>query len=448
MNTFVKEKSFYKNYFSLVFHIAIQNAIVQSLTITDKLILGTYNIDSFTGASLITPIQMLIPMGIGEVAMIFISRYWGKNDIQSIKKLISLSVRIALFTSLLFTLISFLMPEQIIGIFSDSPGIKTEGVKYLKIVCFSFVMLSLNSALFAILRSIETIKIGLIIASSTCCTNLLLNYVLIFGKFGFPELGVIGSALATLIARIIEFLIIVIYLKYFDKKIKLKLKDFLKIDTQLLKNFLKIGYPIIIANVMWGFAHSVYNFIFGHVNDKVALEAFSMYKPIFLMITVICFASPNAAAIMIGKSIGKGEHKNLKQYANSLQLLFLIIGVITSLAFLISKDFILGFLNASEEAKLLASQFIIIQSIIIIFTTYETSCFSGIMKSGGATRIILFNHLFFVWCITIPIACIAAFYFGASVLVIFPLLKLDQILKFIFAIFKINKGNWVRSLTQ
>lgn len=447
MSLLIREKTFYKSFFWLTLIIGLQNIIALGVNLSDNLMLGGYSESALSGVALANQIQFLLQMlvmGAGEGVVIMASRFWGAKDIGTIKKVSSIGMSLAIVLSILLWAVVFFFPHATLSIFTNGESVIDEGGKYLQIICFSYVFFAITSLLLATLRSVETVKVGFIVSLSTLVINVVLNYVLIYGHFGFPELGVKGSAIATLIARMIETAIVCVYIKKYDRKILLKLKDFFHIDLNLFKQYIKVGSPILLSNMIWGLAMGAQTAILGNMGEAV-IAANSIATTIFQLVTVVIYASASATAVLIGKTIGEGHVEKIKAYAKTLQILYIFLGLCTGAVLFILKDYVLGFYTISIEAKELALQFMTVLSITVVGSAYQMPALTGIVRGGGDTKFVLYNDLIFMWLIVLPFSFLSAFVWHLSPLATFIFLKSDQILKCFVAIVKVNRFKWIRS---
>ncbi|WP_106768702.1 MATE family efflux transporter [Paenibacillus faecalis] len=447
MSLLIREKTFYKSFFWLTLIIGLQNIIALGVNLSDNLMLGGYSESALSGVALANQIQFLLQMlvmGAGEGVVIMASRFWGAKDIGTIKKVSSIGMSLAIVLSILLWAVVFFFPHATLSIFTNGESVIDEGAKYLQIICFSYVFFAITSLLLATLRSVETVKVGFIVSLSTLVINVVLNYVLIYGHFGFPELGVKGSAIATLIARMIETAIVCVYIKKYDRKILLKLKDFFHIDLNLFKQYIKVGSPILLSNMIWGLAMGAQTAILGNMGEAV-IAANSIATTIFQLVTVVIYASASATAVLIGKTIGEGHVEKIKAYAKTLQILYIFLGLCTGAVLFILKDYVLGFYTISIEAKELALQFMTVLSITVVGSAYQMPALTGIVRGGGDTKFVLYNDLIFMWLIVLPFSFLSAFVWHLSPLATFIFLKSDQILKCFVAIVKVNRFKWIRS---
>ena len=450
MRLFVKDSRFYRSFFSLTGMIALQNVLTFSVNLADNVMLGAYSETALAGSALVNQIQFLLQMvvmGVGEGIVVLASQYWGKRETGPICRIQTIGMRIAVGAALGLWALVFFFPGGCLGLLTDDGAVIAEGTKYLQIVCFSYVFFALTNILLSTLRSVETVKISFLVSGSTLLINCCLNSLLIFGSLGAPELGIRGAAVATLISRVVEFLIMVLYVGFGDKKLHTRLRDFLHADGALLRDYLHTGLPVILSNTIWGVAMAIQTGILGHMG-QATIAANSIATTVFQIITVVSYAAASASAVIVGKTIGEGRLDDVKAYSKTLQILYLCIGVATGLLLFVCKDGILGFYQISDETRRLALQFITVLCVTVVGTSYQVAVLTGIVRGGGDTTFVLINDSVFMWLIVIPGAALAAFVFHLPPLAVFICLKSDQILKCFVAVVKVNRGKWIRRLTR
>jgi len=444
----IREKQFYKSFFSMAAIMAAQNIIIFSVNLADSLMLGKYSENALSGVALVNQIQfllMMFVMGIADGALVFSARAYGEKDIGTVRKVTNISVKAGLVISLLLAIVVYLFPVQVLSILSNDTAIVAEGAKYLKIVCFTYPIFALTNTLLTSLRSVEDVKIGFYVSLSALFSNIILNYIMIFGKFGFKRMGSEGAAIATLISRLIELAFVIAYLWLKDRKIGLKLYHFGKIDKDLFKAYVKTGVPVFGSNAIWGIAMAVQTAILGHMGEGT-ITANSIAISLFQLMSVMSFGSANASAVMISKTIGEGEIEKIRPYTKTLQILYLMIGLVTGSLLLIFKNTVVDWYLISQGSKELSKAFITILAFTAVGTSYEMPCLAGIVRGGGDTAFVLKNDFIFMWLIVIPVASLAAFVFFASPVVVFAILKSDQITKCFVALVKVNRYKWIRNI--
>lgn len=450
MNLFVKERSFYKTFFSLTFIIALQNLVAFSVNLTDSLMLGAYSELALSGSAICNQIQFLLQMTLGGIVagmVVIATQYWGKRQIEPIKKIFALAFWLAAGISVIITAICLIAPQQVLGLLTNEPAVIREGAKFLRIISLTYCIFGVTTVLLGVLRSVETVKIGFWVSLSTFFLNIVFNYIFIYGKFGMPQMGIRGSAMSTLIARIVELAIVLWYIKFVDKKLNLRIRNIMKIEKSYIKDYIKTGLPTVLSSTSWGIAMGVQGAILGRLG-AATIAASSIATTLFQIAAIVAYGSANASNVIIGKTIGQGDMGRVRNYTKTLQILFLFIGIGTSLALFAGKVFIIDFYNISPGTKQLAGMFILVLCVTVIGTSYQMASLTGIVAGGGDTKFVLFNDIIFMWCIVLPVSILSAFVFKLPVIVTFACLKSDQILKCAVAVVKVNRFTWIRTLTR
>ncbi len=450
MSLFVKDKPFYKAFFSMTAIIALQNLITFAVNLADNVMIGGYSQDALSGVAMVNQIQFLLQMvvgGIGNGITVLGAQYWGKKQIEPIRRVTSIGMVLAIGASALMMLAVYFFPNQVLSLLTNEQTVIAEGKKYLVIICYSYILFAITNVLLASLRSVETVRIGFVVTLTALVVNVILNYGLIYGRLGMPELGVEGAAIATLASRIVEFLIVVIYALFVDKKIGWKPKDLLHLDGGLFKDYIRVGLPLILSSSIWGLAMSAQTAILGRMGGET-IAANSIATTIFQVITVVTYGSASASSVVIGKAVGEGDIPRVKAYSKTLQIIYIFIGILTGLVLWLCKDFIISLYSITEETRALTVEFIAVLSVTVIGTSYQCACLTGIVTGGGDTKFVLINDLIHQWLIVIPSAFLSAFVFHAPLWVTFACLKSDQVLKCFVAIVKVNRYKWIRVLTR
>ena len=450
MKLFVRDRLFYRSFFSMTAVIALQNLITFAVNLADNVMIGGYSQDALSGVAMVNQIQFLlqmIVMGIGNGIVVLGAQYWGKKQVEPIRRVTSIGMVLAIAASLIMMLAVLIFPNQALGILTNEPAVIAEGAKYLVIICFSYVLFAITNILLSALRSVETVKIGFVVTLTALVVNIALNYGLIYGRMGLPEMGVEGAALATLISRIVEFAIVVVFAFCVDKKIRWRAGSMLHLDGGLFKDYIRVGLPLILSNSIWGIAMAVQTAILGRLGSDT-IAANSIATTIFQVVSVLAYGAASASGVVIGKTVGEGDIARVKAYSRTLQIIYIAIGVITGCVLWLCKDFILGFYSITPQTHALAVQFIGVLSITVVGTSYQVACLTGIVTGGGDTRFVLINDLIHQWLIVLPSAFLSAFVFHAPLWVTFVCLKSDQILKCFVAVVKVNRYRWIRVLTR
>lgn len=448
---FVHNRDFYKSFFGMTIVIALQNAIVFAVNLADAIMLSRYSETALSGVALLNQVQFLLQMmvfGIAEGALIFSARSWGQKNIGAIHEVINIALKFSLATGIIMSVIAIFMPEKLLGLITSDKAIIAEGARYARIIGFSYPVFAVSQILMIMLRSVETVKVSFYVSTITFVINVTLNYMLIYGNFGFPEMGCRGAAVATLCARSAELVLTIAYCRMIDRKVKLRLHHILnKMNRIMLKDYIRIGTPVFLAAATWGIAMGIQTGILGHMGSS-AIAANSVATTVFQFITVFIAASASAAAVITGKTIGERRYWLIRPNTRTFQVLFIITGICSAaVLFLLRYPIITVFSKLSPEAVDLSLQFMTVLSVTTIGTSYQMPSLVGIVRAGGETDFVLKNDFIFMWLIVLPASLLAAFYFHASPLIVFICLKADQVLKCAVAAVKLNRYTWIKRIS-
>ena len=449
MALFTKDRSFYRSLVTLAVPISLQNLITFGVNFADNLMIGSLGDNAISGVYVGGQLQSVVQMFVGGIEgaiLILAAQYWGKRDTASIRKVVSIGVKFALGVGILASLVAVLFPQWVIRAFTQEPGVIQEGAAYVQIVGFTYLFFSVSQVMIAAMRSVETAKVGLYISCMALVVNVCLNYVFIFGRLGFPAMGVRGAALATLVSRIMEMCVGIGYVFFVDRKLRLSVRDLLHTDRQLLRDFVRYGLPVIGGQVVWSVNSLANTKILGCYSAGV-IAAASITGMLHNLIYVWMNGLSSAVGIITGKTVGAGQYEKMKEYSKTVQMIFLFVGLISGAVVFLFRDGFISMYSASAEAQVYARQFINVISVTIIGTCYQAACLFGLVKSGGDISFVFKNDTIFVFLVVIPSALIAM-WLGAPPWVVFACLKCDQILKCFVAVVKINRYNWMKNLTR
>ncbi len=447
----VKEKAFYTNLALLSLPIAAQNILTFLVGLADNVMvsrLGETAVSGIYVANQITTLLQMFVTGLAAALTVLAAQYWGKRDLAAVRSIVGIAFRFALAVgALLFAAVS-LFPYRVIGLFTNDPAALEAGVEYIRILAWTYIPFCLSSVLIAAMRTVEAVRLGAAVAAMALVLNVTFKWLLIFGKLGFPRLGLRGAAWATLLSRLCELAVAAVYVWRFDRKLHLRLCDLFTPRSPFTRDFLRYGLPVIAGDLLWGLNMATQGGIVGRLG-VVSVSAVSIANTVFSIISVGLYGTRDASAIVIGKTVGSGDVPRVRLYAKTLQVVYLILGLFTGLLVFASR-YAIPFVYSGMEPQTiaLAQQLLLVLSVTVLGTAYQMSVLTGIVRAGGATRFVLYNDLIFVWGVVIPSAMLAAFVFHAPTWIVFACLKCDQILKCAVAVVKVNRFRWIRDLTQ
>ena len=442
--------TFYYSFFSIYAALVLQNVITLSVNLADNMMLGAYSETSLAGVAAVNQIQFVfqqILMALGDGLVIFCSQYWGKKQTEPMKKIAATAMHAGLVVALLLFVLVSLFPFQAVGVFTTDRHIIEEGVQYLNIIRFTYLFFAVTQLLLAALRSVEVVKIAFGLSIMTFFINCGINYVLIYGHFGAPEMGTAGAAVGTLTARIAECAVLILYIAKKEKNLNLRLKDYLSFDKVLCRDYFKITAPMVVVQSLWGVNTALQTVILGHMTSA-AIAANSAASTLFLMVKSTAVGAASTASIIIGKTIGTGDIALTKVYAKVMQRMFLVIGILSGILLFFIRIPILNLYDLSSATKDMANTFLIILSVVCVGMSYQMPTNNGIIRGGGNAMFVVKMDLISIWGIVIPLSFFMAFVMKASPAVVVCCLNADQIFKCVPAFLESHYGNWIRKLTR
>lgn len=445
-----RDKRFYRLLFSIALPIAVQNLITFMVSMVDTLMvgaLGEIQLSAVSIANNLFFVLTILMFGLAGGSNIMISQYWGKGNVKTIHKILAIMYRVCLLITGIFIFIAVFLPKYFMGIFTTDKAVIDFGASYLRIVCIGYLFYSITNCTIMMLRSVKTVSISIIVYTASLVVNSILNWILIFGNLGAPELGIRGAAIATVCARITEFSIVLVFMFIYERKIGLKLEHLLKLDKDILKDYVGLCTPVLCNELLWAIGASMISVIVGRMGTEV-VAANSINGVAHQFVTVFIFGMSNATAVIIGNTIGEGKKEKAKEYAYSIGVFSVVMGCISGLMILLIKPFVVNFYNVSYSTKLIAMEIMTVTSGIIVFQSLASNFMMGVLRGGGDAKFVLINDLIFMWLVAIPGGFFVAFVLELPVALVFLVIKCDEILKSLTSVYRVISGKWVNDVTK
>ena len=332
-------------------------------------------------------------------------------------------------------------------IFTSDPEVIAEGVKYLRIVAFSYVVIGITQTYLYIMRSVERVVVATVVYLISLICNVILNAIFIFGLFGIPAMGIQGAALATLISRLLELLLVFGYATLFNKDIKFRFSYFWHTEKLLRSDFFHYAIPVIVNEVMWGMGTAANTAILGHMGSA-AVAANSVAQVARQLATVVAFGLSSATAIYLGKTIGERKLEQAKAYAKQFLFLSVLMGAIGGVLILAAIPVVNSTMSLTPAAQEYLKVMFIVMSYFVIGQSYNSTMVVGVFRSGGDTRFGLALDMSTMWGCSILFGFLAAFVFKCSVPVVYIILMSDEIIKIPITTWRYLKYKWLQDVTR
>lgn len=443
-------KRFLHSAMALTIPVAMQNLIMTAINSLDVIMLGRVGESVLSGASLGNQIYFVMTLflfGVTSGASVLIAQYWGRKNTRAIATVFGIGMKLGLAISGVFTVAAFAVPASLMAIFTREPEVIAEGMRYLRLVCFSYPFTAFNMVYLNTMRSMERVKIAT--AAYTCAfvVNLAANSVLIFGLLGMPAMGAAGAALGTVIARMAETAVVLVYDRKVNDTLKFRVKFLVIRNPALFRDFVRYASPVIANELLWGLGVSTITGILGHLG-KTAVAANAVAQVARQLSMIVAFGVSAAATIEIGKKIGAGDVAGAKDYGKKYALLSVATGALGAVVILIARPLALHFMTLTEQAASYLSSMMFVLSYFVVGQSINSTFIVGIFRAGGDTRFGFFFDMAFLWGCAILGGWIAAFVCHAPVMVVYVILMSDEILKLPVAFARYKSYKWLRNITR
>lgn len=446
----MKHKKIRKQFTKIVIPIAAQNLLSSLVSASDALMLGGLNQSSLSAVSLATQVTFVIGLFYTALTIgttILSAQYWGNKQADKVEDILTIALKYSAAISFIFWMVSLLFPGLLMRVFTNDSKLISLGIPYLQIVSWSYLFMGITQIYLCIMKNTDRTLKSTIYATIALVANLILNGVLIFGLFGFPQLGIHGAALATVIARLIE-LLFVICENQKKEVVKIRLRRILNRNQKLTQDFIKYTTPVLANSLAWGCGFTMFSVIMGHLgNDAVAAN--SIANIVKNIIACICLGIGAGSGIIIGNILGTGNLENAKNVGDKLCKLSIIAGIISGLVILAISPLVVSMsATLTQEAKKYLQVMLIVCSYYIIGKSINSTVISGIFCAGGDTKFGFICDTITMWVIVVPIGLFTAFTLKLPVLWVYVLLNIDELIK-LPAVYKhYKKYQWVKNITK
>ena len=384
-------------------------------------------------------------MGIGMGASVLTSRFWGSQDLSSLKKTITIMLRLCLGFSGIFTLATIFAPGTIMRIFTPDAAIIAQGVRYFRWSIPSYFLMGFSLTCTIVLRSVRQVRLPLFSSIVSFFVNIFFNYIFIFGKLGAPRMEIAGAALGTLISRSVEFAIICGYFFLRDHQIGYRLKNLFMKCGELVKVYWHVSIPVLVSDALLAFGNSAVAIVIGHLGAGfVSANAITAVTQQFS--TVMIAGISNASAIITGHTLGEGDVEKAQRQGVTFAALGAVIGVFACFVILGLSGPIIGWYNITPETQAIAEQLMLAVGFIVVFQTTNMILTKGVLRGGGDTKFLMLADILFLWVASIPLGALAGLVLHLPPFWIYFFMKIDQVIKAVWCVFRLRSRKWIKKI--
>ena len=457
MFAYMKQKpGFYKQVVLLALPIVLQNLITSALGMADTFMVGMLGEVPMAAVTLanipLFALQMFI-FGVQSGSSVLVSQYWGKQEMESINRVLGVALWVVMVVSTLFAGVLLVCPVEFLSLFGNEPEVIALAAQYGSIVGFSYVCNAFTMMYVAAYRSMERPQLGLYILVASMATNTFLNWVLIFGKLGAPAMGVRGAATATLIARLLEVTIVILHMMK-NRFFRVHLHLLLRPGLDMTRRFLKYGGLVVCNETMWGIGTSVFPTIMGHMAGSTEiLAAYTIAGNVEKITMVVAFGLASTASIIIGREVGAGRADRILDVGKSLNTLAVMSGLTLGALLLLfvrlaAPAWVYPLFKLSPGAASVASMMMTVMALSMPLKDFNTVNIVGVLRGGGDVKAATLIDISPLWGVAIPYAALCGLVLKTTVLWVYLAFPLEQAVKFFVGIHRLRSGKWVRDLTR
>ncbi len=467
----VKDREFYKTILKIAMPSAFQSLISLAVTYLDDLMVSWIDKPEMLGLaadSRISDIGNLALTGVGQTnsltsfftaivlgltsgSGVLIAQYWGKKDLKRIKQVFPLVTLLTMCAALVFVLLSQICPAPLLRVVLSSSASSGDAfniaVRYFSVAAFSYIPYALAYSMVGMLRAVEVVRVTLYITVGAMFVNLFFNYCLIFGRFGFPAMGVEGAAIATILARVAELAIVWYYTFRRQKAIEIKPKDLVRSPFTLWREYRLFGLPVGLGDAQWSLVGLFKSAIIGHLAVGV-IAAYRAAEMMMSMGMIFTSALAAGACVIIGKTVGQKQYDKVREYSNTIQILFACFGVVMCVIIFLLRHVFISAYGLSGEAPAIAEKMIMLGAVTMLGTTYHASCFVGINRGAGDGKFVMYVDLICGWLVVLPLSYLAGYVWHVPPAFMFLFLRIDQCFKWLIAFIRLRGNKWIKNVTE
>jgi len=456
----LKDKEFLKKTFAITIPIVLQNLLNNLVNLVDTLMIGKLGETSIAAVGLANKlffVYSLLLFGVSSGSGVLAAQYWGKGELLNIKRVLRIALLMGIGGSLLFAVPGFFFPELVMRIFTPLEDTILEGTKYLVIIVFSYPLTAVTLSYVSILRSMNYVKLPVVITGISILVNVFFNYCFIYGNLGFPKMGVAGAALATLIARIVECVTLLL-LVYSHKAGDGKLGDFIHqkydkakeqgdkfLNKVFLSKYFNTALPVIINEFMWGFGVTMYSLVYGRMGDA-ATAAITITNTVEQVALVFFFGICHASAVLLGNELGSNELDKAEEHAKNYIFMMFILSIVGGIIVFLVRNQVAAMFDVSDEVLNYVILCITVFALYMPVRMVNTLFIVAILRSGGDTKASLMLDVSSVYLIGIPMAVLGGLILKLPIYIVYAMIMIEEVYKLIFSYIRYKKKKWLRNI--
>lgn len=430
--------------------IALQGMVSATLTMVDNLMvgmLGETELAAVGVAGQLFMIHFLILFGFVSGSATFLAQFYGTKDMENIRKVVGFAITVAGVLGLLFFALTNLFTDGILSIYTGDPAVRELAASYVRINSFSFLLLAFSAPMEMAFKSTQQVRIPLIISTVVFSSNTLINYILIFGKLGFPALGVAGAAIGTVTARVLEFGLNFFFSFRPSNEFTGSLSSYFGWDPELIRRIVKNATPTTINEFFWSLGQSMYVAAYNRIGTT-AFAAYQAANSIFNILNFASFSVGDAALILVGEKLGEGNISYAKKLAAHLIKVAICVGLVLGLITIVFAKPTSGIFRLSAEGQTYMFYILLVFGLTMFIDLFNGMMVTGILRAGGDTRFVMFTECGTIWLVAVPLAFLAALVWHLPIHLALLLTRVESLVKSVILIARYLSGKWANTVIK
>ena len=446
-NEVLRDKFFYKSVLQIMVPVALQQAINMGVNMMDTVMLGSFGDAVLSASSLANTFYnlfIILCMGIVGGCSVLAAQYWGAGSKAKVRDTFNLGLRLAAGLALVFSVVTFLFPGQIMALYSKESDVIADGMRYLKITAWIYIFHGTSQVGAILMRSVKKPQLGLYVSIISFVVNIGANWIFIFGHFGAPAMGIAGAALGTLIARIVEFIVTFVYIFCIDRSLMLRPIHLLKRPTkETMFNYRRLGAAALVSDGLLGLGMNVLSGILGRMGSAV-VSANAVCMVVDRLFTVVVAGVGNASSVIVGNTIGAGQKEKALKQGEAFYILAVGFGIISSILLALFGELTIGLYNLKPETVVLAEEMMLAYAVVVLFQSVQTIMTKGVLRGGGDTKFLLVADVLFMWLVSLPLGYVVGVILKAPAWLTIICLRSDYVIKSVWCLGRLRSGKWIR----
>lgn len=450
------DKAFYKRIFALAIPIMVQNAITNFVNMLDNVMVGQIGTVEMTGVAISNQLIFVFNLcifGALSGAGIFSAQFFGKSDNKGVRETFRFKVLFGGLLTLIGILIFLFFSEPLVSIYlkgEGSPADAAAALKYakdyIKIMLIGLLPYTLVQCYSSTLRETDRPTIAMIAGVSAVFINLILNYILIFGKFGAPKLGVKGAATATVISRFAELLIVALYTAINKKDNPFIIGAFksVYVPFKLIKQITIKGLPLMLNETLWAAGMATVNGCYSLKGLNV-VAANNISQTFFNVFAVAFMSVGVSAGIILGQLLGANKKQEAKSASRKLIMFSCLVSVVIGIIYFFCAEFIPLAYNTSADVRHIATRLMQITALAFPIDAFSHAAYFT-LRSGGKTFLTMLFDCCFIWVVNVPAALLLCYFTSLNILYIFAIIQLLGLIKCVLGYIFVKKGVWIKNI--